>query len=121
MADVKETKEVIDLGLTIAEIVHEAKKDGKIDLSDAALLMKLVPVAGPGIQGIGQVPAELADLSAEEAAELSAHVMAKLALDDPKARDIVEKALKAAAANWALVQAIQAAKAVAAPAEQPSA
>lgn len=104
----KELKELVDLALTGVEVGVKASADGKVDVQDLGLLLTLVPTVGPAIDGIGEIPGELADLSTEEAAELVAHVMAKLAVDDAKAREVIEKALKAAAAVYALVKAIKA-------------
>lgn len=99
-------KKEIDLGVTLVSIVSQAKKDGKVDAADMALLLQLVPVMGPAAEGLSEVMPELKDLSTSEAAELVAYVMAKLSLGDAKATKIVEKALKFAVAAYELEQAI---------------
>lgn len=108
MAGTKEVKELLDLALTGVDVGVKASADGKIDAADLALLLQLVPTVGPAIDGIGEIPAELADLDAAEAADVVAHVMAKLSIADAHARAVTEAALKAIAANYELVQAIRA-------------
>lgn len=104
----KELTEVVDLGLTIISVGQAAMKDGKIDVSDLGLLFQLVPAVGPALDGIGDIPAEVTDLSEAEAADLAAHVMLKLSIGDEHAREVVAKSLSAAAAVYALVKAISA-------------
>lgn len=105
----KELKELLDLALTGVEVGVAAQKDGHIGVEDLGLLLKLVPTIQPALDGIGEIPAELADLSTEEAADVVAHVMAKLVIDDAKARLVIEKALKAIVANYELIKAVKAA------------
>lgn len=110
---IKETKETIELALTCVDIYSSAKKDGKIDMQDFGLLLKLIPVLSAGTDGVAQIPAELADLSAEELAEITALVVARLAIENTQAADVAAKALKAAHAGYELVKAVKALNAVA--------
>lgn len=105
---IQETKDCIDLGLAMIECAVQAKKDGKIGVEDAALLLQVIPKVGPAIEGASKVPSELADLESSEAAELVAHVMGKLAIDDAKAKEVIEKSLKAAVSIYDLVKAVKA-------------
>jgi hypothetical protein len=111
-AEVKGTKELtefLDLPLTVAGMIVDAKADGTISPADAALLFRLAPVIGPAIDGIGEIKSELSDLSEAEAAAVVAHVMAKWpALPSEKAKLVAAAGLKAAYANYQLVKAIQA-------------
>lgn len=70
---VKETKEAITLLARLAGAGDAAMADGKLDLTDLSQLIALVPVASPGIEGIGGVMDELGELSLEERKELEAH------------------------------------------------
>ena len=97
----------MDLALAGVSVGVSASKDGKIGVEDFGYLMALVPVVGPAIEGIDKVPAELADLDESEAAEVIAHVMGKLAVDDAKAIAIIGKSLKAIAAVYELVKAVK--------------
>jgi hypothetical protein len=105
---IKETKEAVDLVLAVAKIVVEATKDGKVDAQDLGLLIALIPVVQPAVEGANQIAAELKDLEVAEATELAAHVAAKLALPTEKAQAVAQAALKAAVAVFALVKAIKA-------------
>jgi hypothetical protein len=106
--DTKNLTEMVDLILTAVEVFGDAKADGKIDAQDLGLLLKLIPQVGPALDGAAEIPAEVKDLSAEEASALVAHVMAKLTIGDEKARTIVEKALKLGVAGLELAAAIKA-------------
>ena len=105
---IKGTTEVVDAILTGVSVFQQAKADGKIDLSDLGLLLQLIPAIGPVAQDIGGVPAELKDLSAEEAQALVAHIMAKLNIADAHALAVATESLKFAAQGWSLYQAIKA-------------
>lgn len=111
MTEAKDTKgltEVVDAILTGISVFKQAEADGKIDLSDLGLLLQLVPVVGPAISDASDIPAELKDLSTEEAAALVAHVMVKLSLGNEHAQAVATEALKFAAQGFALYKAISA-------------
>lgn len=75
---IKETKEVLDMGIAAVAAYRGAMADGRIDLNDLAHLIPLAGVVGPAIEGIEKVPAELQDLTKEEHEELKAHLDGKL-------------------------------------------
>ena len=100
-------KSVLDLSLALVEAGVKVGADGKISLEDIGAVVAILPAVLPVISLVGQLPAELADLSEEEAAEAVAHVMLKLAVEDAKARAVVAASLKTAAAVAGLVQAIR--------------
>lgn len=103
-----ELKELLTLVLDGVAVGVDAAKDGKIDFADVPLVFRLIPDLGPAFSNVGQVPAELADLTQEEAADVVAFVMSKLALDDAKARAVIVAALKTLASGYELVQALRA-------------
>lgn len=110
MTETKNTEhltKLVDLALTGVDVAKKALADGHVGLEDLGLLIALVPAVGPAIDGIGEVPAELKDLSADEAQALAAHVMAKLVVEDAKARAIVEASLGMVAASLKLAAAIK--------------
>lgn len=104
----KELKDVLDLVLTTVEVGKLALADGKVGIEDMGLLLKLIPAVGPAIQGVNMVPAELADMDEAEAAEVVAHVMAKLTIDDAKARAVIAASLKTLIAGYELVKSLKA-------------
>jgi hypothetical protein len=107
-ASVQELKDVLDLTIALLLSGEKALDDGKLSVKDLLLLVDVLPKVAPAVAGVSKVPAELADLSAEEGAELVAHVMASLVLDSEKAKVVVEKSLKVAVAVVELVKAIKA-------------
>lgn len=100
--------EVVDLLLEGVAVYKQASADGKIDLNDAALLLQLVPFVGPAISGADQVIPEFKDLSTAEAEALVAHIMSKLAFDNPKAQATAVAALEFAGAGYNLFKAVTA-------------
>lgn len=105
---VKETKEALDLVLALIATGVDATKDGKVDFNDIPLLLGVFPKIQPALDGAGALPKELGDLSADEAKEIIAHVMGKLAIDDAKAVAVIGAALEAISANYKLYKAIKA-------------
>lgn len=90
----KELKEALDLVLGGISVVGQAKADGKIDMNDLAFLIQLMPKIGPALDGVGEIPSEVSDLSAEEVADMASHVMARLAVDDAKAKALISGGFK---------------------------
>lgn len=105
--DVKNTKEALDLVLALYKAGDGALADGKLGFDDLAQLMAVVPKIGPAVADMGKIPQEFADLDSAEAAELVAHVAAGLALQDEKAKDVLDAALKVLVAGYGLFVAIK--------------
>lgn len=107
---IKELKELVDFALDLTQLGLDVAKDKKVDMADLGLLLSNMPklIAGgiAGFENVDQLPHELKDLSVEEAAELVAHVMAKLSIEDAKAKLVLEKSLKTLAGVYELVKAI---------------
>lgn len=70
MLPIKETKELLVAGFQGAAIFKSALADGKIGIGDIGLILPLIGVLNSAVDGIDQVPAELADLSEGEYDEL---------------------------------------------------
>lgn len=102
----KEVKDVLDLALAVGTVIKQVMADGKVGLDDVSAFLTLIPAIGPAVEKIDQLPAEFKDLTEAEALDLVAHVMAKLAVDDAKARGIIQASLNVAAASVGLVRAI---------------
>lgn len=105
---VVETKQLLDVVLTGVDIVRKAGADGAINFADLGLLLSLVPVVGPGLDGADRIPAELADLDAADATEVVSYVMAKLSINDAHAVEVIDSALKVLLSVWTLVNTIKA-------------
>jgi hypothetical protein len=96
--------DVIDLGISVGK-----GGLGKDDLMTVFSAMPmLIGSIGQAVDGAHLLPAEVQDLSAEEAAELAAFVVAKISVEDEKAKLIVEKSLKLAVSGFELAKAIAA-------------
>lgn len=89
-----ETKEALSLALGIVKGAEAVMADKKVDLNDLNEVLKLVPLVSPAFDKIDQVPKEMGDLTAEESAELVAHVMTNLAITDAKAKIYINYGLK---------------------------
>lgn len=91
---IKETKEVLDLALNGVKAGLAVSADGKVDFNDLAHVIALVPAIQPAIDKIDQVPKELGDLDAAEAAEIVAHISTNLQVTDEKAKIYIAHGLK---------------------------
>jgi len=76
----KETKELLVLLFKLGNGFKLATADKKIDLADAGLFFAAIPAMGAAFEGIGQIPAELKDLNAEEFAELEAYLVKEIGI-----------------------------------------
>lgn len=94
MADVAQLKDVVLLVAKGVKAGMDVAKDGKVDWSDVSHILGVTPALIAALDGVDKIPAELGDLSAEEAAELGAHLMSELALDDEKAKAVLGASLK---------------------------
>lgn len=103
---IKETKELVDAVHTAIKAGKTALADGKIDIQDLGQILVLIPAIQSAVDGAKEIPSELKDLDSAEAAELVTHVMTGLAIDDAKAREVIEKSLKVAVAAYELVKAL---------------
>ena len=103
----KELKDLLSLVLGVANAVVAAERDGKIDMGDIGLLIGLVPKVGPAIEGVGEIPSELAAMQPEDAADIALFVASQLALDNEKAKAIIDKSLQTIVAVMGLVKAIK--------------
>lgn len=104
MAGIKETKDVVNVGLQIGLAIKGALSDGKISLDDLAYLITIAPAIKDAVVGITLVPEELADLSVEESAEIVAMVAGQLG--GGKTEEITVASLKAGLAIVNLILVI---------------
>lgn len=91
-------KELLLLLVDVVKAAQDVAKDGKVDLTDLAAIIRVIPNFGPALAGIGEVPGEIADIDSAEITELLSAVTGKLSFEDAKTQLVVEKALKAVAA-----------------------
>lgn len=70
MAGIKETKEVVVMGLALAKSIADCVKDGNFSSGDIFSLIKVIPKIAPAVKDASQIPSELGDLDAAELDEL---------------------------------------------------
>lgn len=70
MAGIKETKEVVIMGMAVAKAITDCVKDGNFSTGDIFALIKVIPKIAPAVKDGAQIPAELADMDAAELDEL---------------------------------------------------
>lgn len=93
MSGIKESKEILVFLAKVGESIKASLVDGKFDLSDVANFYPVLGAILPAVQGIGEIPAEIKDLSVEEGLELVGIVVAELGLEGKQAA-IVKAGLK---------------------------
>lgn len=105
---VKETLDVVDLGLSLLVVGKQALADGKVNFNDVGLILSVFPKVQPAIDNAGQVPKELSELDEQDSAAVISYVKARLpeVTDDAKARLIAEKAFKVGLASAELLSVV---------------
>jgi hypothetical protein len=104
---IEETKDVVKFGVSLANAVIKSLEDGKISIGDALNFISPATKTPAAFSGIDKVPAELADLTAEEQQELIITVQSELEVTDEKAKAIVTESLKTIVQLYNLVAVIK--------------
>lgn len=105
---IKETKELLDLGFSVAGAIKSSMADGKIGLEDLGQMMLVIPKLSPAFTNIALVPKELGDLDASEQKELLDYAAQKLGeLGEGKLVLIVTASLKLGLAALELYVAVK--------------
>lgn len=102
-----ELKNLINSLLDVSKLVALIVEKKGLDASEIAVLEGLMLEVGPAISGLSAALAQLKAIDAAGEADLAASIVAKLALADPKAANILVKALQAGIADFELVKAIK--------------
>lgn len=106
---IKETLEVIDFGMAVSGGVFESlKNDGKITFGDMTNFTQAAMTITPAFENIGQIPAELKDLSAEELGVIQNHIVAKLPDIGEKWMVVARESLQIGISAQRIVQAFKA-------------
>lgn len=76
---IKETLDVIDFGMAVADGVFASLKgDGKITMTDVGNFLPALTALPAALESADKVPAELTDLSEEEFGQIRDHIFKKL-------------------------------------------
>lgn len=102
---VKNTSEFLKLITTLANTISSVTADGKVSYLEYTAFLSVLPTIAPAIDGIGEIPAELANLDDEEYGALVLQIQNDLNLDEnhEQFEEIVENV---AAAAFALIRVI---------------
>ena len=103
--NIKNTLEVVTFGAALTTAILTAREDGKIDANDLANFVAVVPLIGPALEGIGEVPTELSDLNEVEQEEIIDDVKSIVGdVSDEKAVAYATAALKIASGIYDAVK-----------------
>lgn len=105
---IKNTKELMIFGMQLGLAGKMAMADGKLSVADLGLVAKVFPHIGPAVDDIGDVPAELKDIDADEAQELLMEAARQIpnVTDSKRLGLIVIKSIKVALSVGELVKAV---------------
>jgi len=110
MADIKEVKELVVFAARLGNSIDKSISDGKVSVTDIQYLFDPLFVAGQAFNGFAEIPAELADLDDQEAAELVAVIENELDIANDVAEGLAEDGLALAIAIVQFVNKIREAK-----------
>lgn len=91
----RESLALANLAVVIVNEGSAALKDGKLDLFDAARLIKIILAAGPAVQDVGQVLSEVPSWTSQEREQVLAKLR-EIDLPDDKKEKLIEQALSSA-------------------------
>lgn len=89
----KETKEMLKFVICLGEAVDKSLEDGKIAFDDVGYFMSALMDAGPAFSDLSQIPKELGDMDASEAAELKDYVEDEFDIRSDMIEGLIEGAL----------------------------
>jgi hypothetical protein len=90
---IQQTKELLGFLANLINIIDAALEDGRVTYFETLGLMGLIPNLKYAIDGLNDVPKELADLSAEERTVLVETVRQNLRLRNPVNEELGQKAI----------------------------
>ena len=100
----KETKEVLDLVITVGKGVEASLEDDKLTLSDLPNFFNVIFQVLPAIEGIGKVAMEFKLASDAESEELKQYLRDELDLADDEMEAFIEEAFETVLTIWQIVK-----------------
>jgi hypothetical protein len=108
---ITQTNELLRFLGQLANATDVSLADGKINYWDLANFLALIPSVGPAVDGIKEVPRELANLEPGERAILNTTLATALRLSNPLTDDLVKQGFDTALHLAQFFAAVRAAKA----------
>lgn len=105
--EAKELKEALKFICALANSIGEVAKDGEIGLGDATHLIPLLYKLPSAVDGMGEIPAEVKELSTEGMAELAQMIKDELDLPQDKIEFAVEEGIDICLKLYALAQKLK--------------
>lgn len=90
---IDETKDLLAFAIATAEAVIASVADGRIGFEDAFRMIAPLQRAQAALVGSTSIPAELAELDAEEVVALKTYVLAEFDIANDRVEGIIEDAL----------------------------
>lgn len=90
----QDLEEAVDFAFNLADGIEKSLEDGKISLGDSPKFLKSLMSAPKAIEGINNVPVEIADLDEFELARIVDKVKARFDIDDDNLEIYVEDAFE---------------------------
>jgi hypothetical protein len=103
----KEVKELITLLNSGIHLGVQVIQDGKVGFNDMPYVLDFIEKLVPGVQGISQIPSELAQMTDQDAEDLIEFAVQDLNLPEGKAKEVVELSLKILSDLFHLVKAVR--------------
>lgn len=91
---IKESKELLSFLIDLAQACINAASDGQLTMGDAPGFWNALQEAPPAFSDLGKLPAELADISADEVAQLATLVVSKLTIANASVDALVKQVIK---------------------------
>lgn len=104
MAGIQETKDALAFAAAIGNATGVVLQDGKFDLFEVTAYIGALTKFPAAIEGAEGIPAELQDLTGEEAAELLAFLQNELDLPQDTTEEAIEDHLAVVLALYRLAQ-----------------
>ena len=108
MAKAKELKDVLSFLCALANTIAEVSEDGKLSKTEALSLLPLLYKVPSAIEGIGEIPDEIADFSQEDIEELAQFVKNELDIPQDKIEIAIEDGIDLCLRLYALAQKLRA-------------
>ncbi|MEW6196807.1 MAG: hypothetical protein AB1521_16795 [Bacteroidota bacterium] len=104
---IEETKDVVVFGISLANSIIKAFRDGNITLIDIPLFIAPITRLPSALSGINMVPFEIGDIEKFELQQLTTFVKENLDVDEREAKNIIELSLLMIYDIYDLIKAIK--------------